>query len=108
MAYNIEETIRLNQLFDIYQELLTEKQKEYFRYYFSDNYSLSEIAELLKVSRNAVHLQLKNVTHNLEDLERKLHVLEKSTNLEDLLNALENENLNENTKTIINKMKKVK
>jgi predicted DNA-binding protein YlxM (UPF0122 family) len=108
MGYNIEETIRLNQLFDIYQELLTTKQKEYFGYYFSDNYSLSEIAEILNVSRNAVHLQIKNIVKHLENFENKLKICKNNEKLDELLSSLKSENLSNKTKEIINKIEKVK
>jgi hypothetical protein len=54
---------------------LTEKQRQYFEYYYSDDYSLSEIADLLKVSRNAVFDQIKIVVNHLEDFEDKLGLL---------------------------------
>jgi len=71
----LKDKLRMNSLYDIYGELLTEKQKQYFEYYYLDDYSLSEISELLKVSRNAVHTQLKNVVMHLENYEDKLGVL---------------------------------
>ena len=108
MGYSVEETIRLNQLFDIYKELLTVKQKEYFGYYFSDNYSLSEIADIFKVSRNAVHLQIKNIIKNLDSFEDKLKVLENNLKLEELFELLKEENLSEETRKIIRKIEKVK
>ncbi|MDY0023364.1 MAG: DNA-binding protein [Candidatus Izemoplasmatales bacterium] len=108
MGYSVEETIRLNQLFDIYKELLTDKQKEYFGYYFSDNYSLSEIADIFKVSRNAVHLQIKNIIKNLDSFEDKLKVLENNLKLEELFELLKEENLSEETRKIIRKIEKVK
>ncbi|MDT8336465.1 MAG: sigma factor-like helix-turn-helix DNA-binding protein [Candidatus Izemoplasmatales bacterium] len=108
MGYSIEETVKLNQLFDIYQELLTAKQKEYFGYYFSEDYSLSEIADLLGVSRNAVHLQIKNIIKHLYSLEQKLKILEKNHNLDELFDSLKDESLSSNTKNIIQKIEKVK
>jgi uncharacterized protein len=108
MAYSIEETIRLNNLFDIYQDLLTDKQKEYFKYYFSDNYSLSEIAEILDVSRNAVHLQVKNIIKNLESFDEKLKLLEKTKNYHELIEALKKETLSDSVQKIIKKIEKVK
>jgi predicted DNA-binding protein YlxM (UPF0122 family) len=108
MGYSIEETVKLNQLFDIYQELLTAKQKEYFGYYFSEDYSLAEIAEILGVSRNAVHLQIKNIIKHLNILEDKLRIFEKNQNLDELFNSLKNESLSAKTKNIIQKIEKVK
>ena len=80
----IEEKIKLNQLYDIYGELLTEKQREYYEYYYLQDYSLSEISDLLNVSRNAVHMQLKNVVKYLEEYEKTLQILRKK----DLVSAL--------------------
>ena len=57
----MEDRIYLINLYDYYGDLLTEKQKEYFESYYFANLSLSEISENTKVSRNAVHKQLKEV-----------------------------------------------
>jgi hypothetical protein len=73
----LERTIRMNALYDLYGCLLTPKQREYFEYYYSEDYSLSEIADLLGVSRNAVHDQLRIVTTHLEEFEEKLGLLKK-------------------------------
>ena len=40
----MERRIYLNELYDYYGALLTEKQQKYFEDYYFDNYSLSEIA----------------------------------------------------------------
>lgn len=108
MGYSLEETIKLNRLFDIYNKLLTDKQKEYFSYYFKDNYSLSEIADILKVSRNAVHLQIKSVVKNLEDLDGKLGLFYQNQKFDKLFQALEKEKLSDETMTIIKEIEKVK
>lgn len=72
----LEKTEQLNQLFDLYQSLLTEKQVLYFEHYYKEDYSLHEIAELYQVSRNAVFDQLKKVEEHLVFYEAKLHLLE--------------------------------
>ncbi|MCF0120566.1 MAG: DNA-binding protein, partial [Oscillospiraceae bacterium] len=36
--------LRMTLLFDYYGELLTDKQREYFDYYYNDDLSLAEIA----------------------------------------------------------------
>jgi predicted DNA-binding protein YlxM (UPF0122 family) len=95
-------------LYDIYNQLLTDKQREYFSYYFKDNYSLSEIAEILDVSRNAVHLQIKNVVKNLEELDIKLGIIEQNKKISKLLKALEKEKLSGETMEIIKEIEKVK
>lgn len=70
----LSKSIRIIALYDIYQELLTEKQKKYIEYYYFDNLSLSEISENLDVSRNAVHDQIKRAVKKLEDFETAIKV----------------------------------
>ena len=62
----MDERLYLIDLYDIYSELLDDKKKVYFEYYYFDNLSLSEISENLDVSRNAVHKSLKEVKEKLE------------------------------------------
>lgn len=65
-------------LFDFYNSLLTKKQKEYFIMYFENDYSLKEIADYYKISRNAVHSTLTTTIKKLEDYENKLNLAEKN------------------------------
>ncbi|MDN6570226.1 MAG: DNA-binding protein, partial [Staphylococcus equorum] len=48
-------TIRMNYLFDFYQSLLTNKQRNYLELFYLQDYSLSEIADTFDVSRQAVY-----------------------------------------------------
>ncbi len=73
----IEITERINHLMDFYAPLLTEKQNQVLEYYFREDYSLSEIADLMEVSRSAVHDLLKRCEAALEGYEAKLHLYEK-------------------------------
>ena len=61
----MEQNLYLTNLYDYYGELLTDKQKEYFEYYYMENLSLSEISENYNVSRNAVHKQIKDAENKL-------------------------------------------
>ena len=51
----------LNELFLTYKSLFTEKQTAYFNYYYELDYSYQEIADIYKVSRNAIFDALKKV-----------------------------------------------
>lgn len=80
----MEERNQIIELFDLYSNLLTEKQKEYFiDYYFAD-LSLAEIAENCEVSRNAVFDQIKRTTKILKDYEDKLSLNKKFRSINDL------------------------
>ncbi len=73
---NLEKKEQLNQLYDLYSSLLTEKQMLYFEHYYREDYSLHEIAELYQVSRNAVFDQLKKVEEHLLSYEEKLKLFQ--------------------------------
>jgi hypothetical protein len=85
----LEKKEQLNELFDVYQTLLTDKQIEYFKYYYQEDYSLQEIAELLDVSRNAIFDQLKKVEQHLFSYEEKLKLLEKKQKRLEIMDQLQ-------------------
>lgn len=93
-------------LFDFYNVLLTEKQREYFKAYYFDDLTLAEIAENYNVSRNAIFDQLKKTYISLDEYEEKLNLLEKyqKTNLiYDEFEKLNNSEINE----LIQKLKEI-
>lgn len=89
MESNLEKKQRVNLLMDCYEDLLTDKQREYLSYYYNEDLSLSEIAEELDVSRNAVYDNLKRAVHALEEYEKKLHLLSKHIQRMDLISRIE-------------------
>ncbi|MGL6009091.1 MAG: YlxM family DNA-binding protein [Culicoidibacterales bacterium] len=78
MEVQLQKVIRLNQLLDLYGQLLTPKQYDYMDRYYGDNLSLAEIATEANVSRAAVHDQLKRGEHQLEGYESKLQLAAKA------------------------------
>ena len=68
----MEKEILLITLFDYYGELLTEKQKNYFKDYYFDNLSLSEMSENYNISRNAIHKNIKETLEKLKYYEEKI------------------------------------
>ena len=50
----MDKVLYYNNLFSIYQKLLTLKEQNIFSLYYEENLSLSEIAENLGISRSAV------------------------------------------------------
>ena len=80
-------------LYDIYNSLLTSKQKLYFEDYYFNNLSLSEMSENYEVSRNAIHKQIKEVNSKLEDFELKLKIKEKNIKSKELINKIDDSKL---------------
>jgi len=73
-------------LYDFYGVLLSERQREVFRLYYEENLSLSEIADDLGVSRQAVHISLRKAGGMLDDYEEKLGLIAKNEELEKIKN----------------------
>ncbi len=80
----LDEFSLINQLFDLYGELLTEKQRQVIEEYFSYNLSLSEISEELNISRSAVKDSLEHAKNNLLNYEEKIQLLKKIKAIENM------------------------
>lgn len=74
----IERRAYLAGLFDIYGDLLTDKQRQMFDLYHQNDFSLGEIAEECEVSRQAVFDIIKRTEHTLEEYEQKLRLADKA------------------------------
>lgn len=85
----INEIEGLVPLFDLYQSLLTDKQREYFIMYYYNDFSLGEIASNLGISRNAVFDIIKKTEALLNDYESKLHLNEKRLKREEIYDSLD-------------------
>ncbi|MGP1569957.1 MAG: YlxM family DNA-binding protein [Eubacteriales bacterium] len=70
--------VRISILYDFYGKLLTQKQKDVFSLYYSENMSLSEIADEFGISRQAVHDNLKNAQNALESYENELELIKRT------------------------------
>jgi len=78
VANNVEITI----LYDIYGEMLTEKQRDFLNYYYNDDLSLSEIAENEGITRQGVRDAIKRAEAQLYDMEEKLGFAKRNNEIE--------------------------
>ncbi len=74
MLEKIEHMIMLK---DFYGPLLTEKQQLVMNLHYENDWSLSEIAEHMSITRQAVYDLLKRAESSLEDYEHRLGLVEK-------------------------------
>ena len=81
----MKDIILYNELYLCYEDLLTDKEKETFLDYYSEDLSLSEIADNNKVSKAAVSKTVNNVITKLLDYESKLHLNEKNKLVSDAI-----------------------
>jgi len=75
MREDIDRVEYASMLYDFYGGLLSEAKNEVMAMYHEDNLSLSEIAEELGTSRQAVHYTLKKAEKALEEFEAKLGLI---------------------------------
>lgn len=73
----MEKFVEQTLLYDFYGELLTERQQQVYESVVLEDYSLSEVAENLGISRQGVHDMIKRCDHTLEEYESRLHLVEK-------------------------------
>lgn len=86
-------------LYDIYSSLLTKTQNKYFKDYYLNNFTLSEISENEGVSRNAVSKTVNLVEKKLLFYENKLSLYKKNNNIKKIINNI-------NDKKIVNEILK--
>lgn len=91
-------------LFDFYENILTEKQRTYFREYYFNDLSLSEIGNNYKISRSAVYDQINKVHQLLDKYEENLKLYYKYTARLEILDEYSKID-NEVTKELIEKLK---
>lgn len=84
----MEKDLELTELFELYQGLLTDKQRELFSSYYLYDLSLSEIAEPMGTTRQSVSEGLKKVKKKLIEYEDILKIREKNIELKEVANLL--------------------
>lgn len=89
----MNKTLEINRLLDIYGRLLTEQQFEIMSDYYYCDLSLSEISELRNISRTAVSDAIKTATKKLDKFEKSLGIC-----------GVFDKNRNEKTAEIIDKL----
>ena len=84
----MEKIVEQTLLYDFYGDLLTEHQRRIYEDVVFNDYSLSEVAEELGISRQGVHDNLKRCSRILEDYEEKLHLVEKFVSIREKIRRI--------------------
>ena len=74
---HVERILEQTLLYDFYGELLTEHQKQIYEDVVFGDYSLSEVAEAHRISRQGVHDLRKRCDRILEEYEERMHLVER-------------------------------
>ena len=84
MAKNLDVVL----LADFYGEMLTENQRKFIEYYYSDDLSLSEIAQNEGITRQGVRDAVKRAEAQLYDMEKKLCLAERTRKITEALDIV--------------------
>lgn len=88
----LKRRVYFNFLYDFYSPLLTQRQRKVYETLCFSDLTLSEAAEVLGISRQAVYTLVRNVMDKLEGLERNLNFAANTRQLECRISVLESEN----------------
>ena len=84
------DNLTMTLLFDLYGELLTDRQRDCFDLHYNQDYSLAEIAEELGISRQGVHDAVSRAEAQLLRLEEVAGCLARERRDKEIAEALEN------------------
>lgn len=109
----MEKKVEISILWQIYGKMLTEKQYEYIDYYYNKDLSLSEIAEINEITRQAVRDIIKKGERKLFEFEEKLLFMKKTINQEKQiqhillnLNKIQKDSSDKKVESILEEVKK--
>lgn len=99
----LNKNVKLSALYEVYGNCLTEKQQQVFDLCVLQDLSLSEVSDLLNITRQAVKFSLDNTIVLLERLESQLQILTKFGRIKEKLGSLK-DTVDESLKIKINEI----
>lgn len=84
----MNEIVEKTLLFDFYGELLTKHQQQIYEEVVLNDYSLSEVAADLNISRQGVHDMIRRCNIALHEYEDKLHLVAKFISIREKVNEI--------------------
>ena len=84
----MEKLVEQALLFDFYGELLTDHQRQVYEDVILNDYSLSEVAADLGISRQGVYDMVKRSSRILQEYEEKLQLVQKFESIKDKVHRI--------------------
>lgn len=78
MGVIMDKTVHVNVLLDLYDQLLSDRQRQVMDLYYKEDYSLNEISDLLSISKQAVSEHIKRAEAALKNYEMALELARKT------------------------------
>ena len=85
---NVAKNLDVVLLADFYGEMLTDNQRKFIEYYYSDDLSLAEIAQNEGITRQGVRDAVKRAETQLYDMEKKLGFAERTRKITEALDVV--------------------
>ena len=76
-------------LYELYNKLLTQREKNYFEDYYFEDYSLQEIADNNEVSKSYVGKYLSGIENKLIKYEKALNLNERNNKIKSVISSLD-------------------
>ena len=83
-----KDPFEINLLLDMYESLLTDKQRTIMQLHYREDLSLAEISEELSISRAGVLDHIQRATKALYEYEDRLHLMKQNEEAKELLRSL--------------------
>ena len=83
-----EKNLAISDLLDTYSAVLSDRHRELLDYYYNQDLSLAEIAELVGISRQGVRDGIKKAEEELFFLEERLHLHQRANSLREAAERL--------------------
>ena len=98
-----EKNLAISDLLDTYSAVLSDRHRELLDYYYNQDLSLAEIAELVGISRQGVRDGIKKAEEELFFLEKRLQLQKKTNSLREVAEQILSQ-ADENTARAVRKM----
>lgn len=83
----MEEREYITSLYEIYNKLLSDREREYFENYYFEDLNLQEIADNNNISRSYVGKYIKQIEKKLVKYEESLNVYEKNNKIKEIIKS---------------------
>ncbi len=85
-----EKDMSIPYLADLYGQVLSDRKRELLDYYYNEDYSLAEIAEITGISRQGIRESVKKSEAELRALEDSLHLAHRTHAFEEKRQEIQN------------------
>jgi len=80
-------------LYEIYKDLFTDRERDYFENYYYEDYSFQEIADNYEVSKSYASKFVNSIQDKLIKYESVLNIYEKNTKLREIIELIDSEEI---------------